>query len=232
MTISLSQSLGGGSPVTWALDWLDRAKLPITAENIQVAYSWEYSESGGGGGMWNPFNTTEPWPGATDFNSVGVKNYASRDDGLDALATVIHQRYYTNVVAHFMAGNDARATADAITASPWGTGYIVLRPVPGGGSIPPPQPHPNGDTVNLVGSPHKPTDPTRIAAAVWDPAHPNYVTLTNGASIAGDTPGAINRVWAPPVTVNHVGIGIALLPAGGGIFLQDSAGATFIGKWS
>lgn len=145
MTHSLAESLGGGSPVAWATDWLNVAGFPATPENIAVVYSWEWAESGGGGGMWNPLNTTQPWPGATNANSVGVKNYLSRLDGLRANAHVIHNGFYPVVVARFTMGNNAPATRDAITASPWGTKVLPLIPVPNG-----PHPTPPGGTVQLV----------------------------------------------------------------------------------
>jgi hypothetical protein len=127
VTRSLSESLGGGSPDQWALDFLARAGFEATPANVQVVVSWEYAESSGGGGMWNPLNTTQGgYPGETDFNSVGVKNYPTRDVGVQANARVIHNGYYPHVVERFLAGDDARATADAITASPWGTGHIEL----------------------------------------------------------------------------------------------------------
>lgn len=139
MTRSLSESLGGGTPDQWALDFLARASFPASPANVQVVVSWEYAESGSGGGMWNPLNTTQGgYVGETDFNVVGVKNYEVRSDGIDANARVIHNGYYPAVVGAFTAGNDARATADAIIASPWGTGYIALRGVP---QEPLPSPH-------------------------------------------------------------------------------------------
>lgn len=238
MTSSLSQSLGGGSPVIWAEDFCRIAAFPLTEPNLQVVYSWEYAESGGGGGLWNPLNTTEPWPGATDDNSVGVKNYASRADGLGATATVIHQHYYTAVVASFLNGSSALATKWLIEASPWGTRHIDLLPLP----LPPNAPLPGVDTMQLIASPHKATVPGRSPAAIWDPSRPNVVRLTNGASIAGDQPEFLERVWEPPLPPGTVGVGIAATvhrggfsngqPDGKGVFLQDSAGDTYIGTWS
>ena len=94
----------------------------------------------------------------------------------------------------------------------------------------------------LVASPHKPTLPGRSPAAVWDPAHPNQVTLTNGASIAGDRPSGDVRLWEPPIPPGCSGIGIAAtvhsgrlssgIPDGDGIFLQDNHGDTYRGVWS
>lgn len=234
MTRSLNETLHGESPESWAVAFLELAGFPVTSENLRAVVSWEYAESSGGGGDHNPLNTTQGgYPGETDFNSVGVKNYVHRSDGLNANAKVIHNGYYTAAVALFRAGNNARATCDAITRSPWGTGYITLRGAP-------PVPVPTtGVEMALVASPHKPTITGRTAAAVWNPAHPNEVILTNGASIAQDQPhGQGVRRWAPPLSPGRHGIGITAevgpdgKPNGKGIVLQDDAGGTFNGRWS
>lgn len=48
----------------------------------------------GGTARFNPWNTTEPWPGATEYNSAGVKNYPSAKAGIAAtLATLRNGRY-------------------------------------------------------------------------------------------------------------------------------------------
>jgi hypothetical protein len=184
--------------------------------------------------MWNPLNTTQDgYPGETNFNSVGVKNYASRADGLAANARVILNGYYPHVIDQFFTGTDPRATADAITASPWGTGHIDLR-----GPVAPPPVVAKGEPM-IVASPHKPTVQGRTAAATWSPDNPDVVILTNGASIARDVPSAFGtRTWRPPITVGAHGIGITPTigadgrPDGKGIMLQDSAFGTFIGLWS
>ena len=208
MTRSLQESLGGRSPDQWALDFLAAARFPATPANVQVVVSWEYAESGAGGGMWNPLNTTQGgYAGETDFNSVGVKNYARYVDGIAANARVIRNGYYGAAVASFTMGTDARRTADAITASPWGTGYIALR-----GVTPAPQPI-GAHEMQLIASPHKPSIAGRTAAAVWDPADPNVTVGAHGIGIA-PTVGPDGR------------------SDGKGVVLQDSAAGTFIGLWS
>lgn len=163
MTRSLEESLAGTSPTDWANDFLHRAGFPLTPSNVQVVYSWEYAESGGGGGMWNPLNTTQGgYAGESDFNSVGVKNYAVREDGIAANAKVIHNGYYPMVVGLFQLGNNAQAVVNAITASPWGTRHIQLLDVPG--------------------EPQKPTQPPVVPEKVhpqFRPALPIVATLAH-----------------------------------------------------
>lgn len=234
MTRNLAETLGGATPEQWAADFLRVAGFPLTPANVLVVVSWEYAESAGGGGMFNPLNTTQGgYVGETDFNSVGVKNYASYADGVAANARVIHNGYYRDAVTLFERGDDAPATAAAITASPWGTGPITLR---GTSSTPAPKPK---EATMLIASPHKPKLTGRTAAAVWDAEHPNRVLLTNGASIAHDVPdGNGRRTWAPHLPPGAHGIGIMASigkdgrPDGRGIVFQDDRGDTYDGRWS
>lgn len=234
MTRSLADSLAGHSPDAWALDFLAAARFAATPSNVRAVVSWEYAESGAGGGMYNPLNTTQGgYPGESDYNSVGVKNYARYVDGIAANARVIRNGFYDEPVRLFELSNDARAICDAITRSPWGTGYIALR---GTVTVPP---EPRKVEMALIASPHRPTLVGRVAAAVWSPDAPNRVLLTNGASIAHDVPlGAGKRSWSPPLPPGPSGIGIMATvgndgrPDGKGIVFQDSAGDTYIGLWS
>jgi hypothetical protein len=234
VTTSLAQSLGGRSPDQWALDFLAAAGFVARPEAIRAVVSWEYAESGAGGGMFNPLNTTQGgFAGETDFNSVGVKNFVRYADGVAANAQVIRNGYYPHLVYELGLGVDARAICDAVTASPWGTGYIALV-----GAQPAPQPSPKGEPM-LVASPHAPTLPGRVAAAYWAPGSPNVVLLTNGASIAHDVPGITGmRIWKPPVPAGATGIGIMATvghdgkPDGAGVVLQDDKGDTYTGLWS
>ena len=56
---------------------------------------------------------------------MGVKNYLSYADGLDANVKVINNGLYSNILAALPRGDDAHNVAQAITNSPWGTGALV-----------------------------------------------------------------------------------------------------------
>src|SRR5690242_5737591 len=71
----------------WATDLLNRLGLPVTAENIKALAAWAQAEGTKAG--FNPLATTQAMPGASSFNGVGVKNYASYADGLQATATTL-----------------------------------------------------------------------------------------------------------------------------------------------
>jgi hypothetical protein len=116
----------GVDPVQWAKDFLTRLGAPITASNVQAITAWEQAE--GTKASYNPLATTQSgFAGETQFNSVGVKNYMSYQDGLDANVKVINNGLYTNILAALQQGNDAMAVAKAVAASPWGTGTGVER---------------------------------------------------------------------------------------------------------
>jgi hypothetical protein len=78
-------------------------------------------------------------PGSTVFNSVGVRNYVSLDQGLAAARLTLQRGAttfgYGAVLASLDACNDAMATGQAINASSWCSGctggqyVIALIPV-------------------------------------------------------------------------------------------------------
>jgi len=114
----------GVDPVQWANDFLKRLNAPITSENVRAITAWEQAE--GTAARFNPLATTQGgFSGETIFNSVGVKNYTSYADGLDANVKVINNGLYSNILAALQRGDDAHAVAHAIANSPWGTGALV-----------------------------------------------------------------------------------------------------------
>src|SRR5258708_685461 len=54
--------------------------------------------------MWNSLNTTWLAVGATDYNSVHVKNYPYLSTGAHALASTLRQGYYASIVAGLRTG--------------------------------------------------------------------------------------------------------------------------------
>lgn len=87
------------------------------------------SESGpwGGvnqGGAYNPFDTTLPEPGASTYNSIGVKNYVSASQGLSATASTLEEPAYTNLLEKIRSGDSTLASLEeAENATPWGTTF-------------------------------------------------------------------------------------------------------------
>lgn len=115
---------GQFNQLTWARALLVAMRLPVTADNVAAITAWEMAE----GGHWyntayyNPLNTTQGMPGATVFNSVGVKAYTSWKQGLEATMITLKNGYYGGILDALRRGNDSTAVAAAVGASPWGTG--------------------------------------------------------------------------------------------------------------
>lgn len=72
------------------------------------------------GAAWNPLATTEPYPGATDWNSAGVKNYPTLQAGLNATKATLENGHYPGMLSGGSAGS-ASGYVDGCAASPWGT---------------------------------------------------------------------------------------------------------------
>ncbi len=109
----------------WALDLLGRLGMPKTRENVRVMVAWQLSE--GTEAAFNPLATTRDHPGATDFNSVGVKNYPDYEAGMQESIEALRNGLYDHILAALAQGNDANAVGRAIEDSRWGTGGLVLK---------------------------------------------------------------------------------------------------------
>jgi peptidoglycan hydrolase CwlO-like protein len=130
-SIALTGIMGQYTPQTWAQTLLKNLGVPVSQANVVAIVSWEMAE----GGHWfnsahfNPLNTTMPEPGATPMNSVGVQSYTSWAQGFTATIATLFNGNYAGVMAALEKGNDAQAVADAVAASPWGTGAFLVRPL-------------------------------------------------------------------------------------------------------
>jgi hypothetical protein len=71
----------------WAALFLPRIQAPVCGNNLVAMVAWQAQE--GTRVAWNPLATTRGMPGATTFNSVGVKNYSSLEEGLQATALTL-----------------------------------------------------------------------------------------------------------------------------------------------
>lgn len=116
----------------WSIALLREMKLPVTPDNIRFINAWQQAE--GTRASFNPLATTMRWNGATTFNSVGVRNYASYEDGIKATAATLRLGYYTTLVSAMRSGKSAVSIASNIDAlKTWGTGRGVLNVLTGGG---------------------------------------------------------------------------------------------------
>ena len=109
---------------------LTRLGAPVTDENIKFFEAWHTAESGafGGGAAFNPFNTTMKASDQTsNYNWVGVKNYTSKEEGIDATVRTLRLGYYRDIVNALRRGDDPMGAAVALAHSPWGTRDLVVK---------------------------------------------------------------------------------------------------------
>src|ERR1700757_5039949 len=77
---------------------------PITDNLLELCRLWQSFE--GGNAQWNPWNTTEQWSNTTDYNSAGVKNYSSENDGIAATPATLTNGYYPDIISAFHSNLD------------------------------------------------------------------------------------------------------------------------------
>jgi cell pole-organizing protein PopZ len=115
----------------FAHDLLSALGAPQTAENVRAIAAWAQAE--GTSAAFNPLATTETAPDATNFNGVGVKNYPTYAEGVQATVATLMNGRYSNILAALADGSSAQRVAQAIAQSPWGTGTRVLQVLQSGG---------------------------------------------------------------------------------------------------
>jgi hypothetical protein len=108
---------------------LDGIDAPHTDENFKFLYAWRKAESGKARN--NPFNTTQNMKNdsnISNYNSVGVKNYSSKNIGIDATVKTLTNGRYKCIVNGLKdnkgAENIAACSSDLKT---WGTGDLVSK---------------------------------------------------------------------------------------------------------
>lgn len=116
---------GSANEQQWAQAFLTMLNAPLTQQNVANIVAWENAE--GGIGHNNPLNTTQDEPGATIWNSAGVKIFPTMEEGLQANASVLldpaNAGYgYPAIVAALKQGDVSTAQFGQIVgASKWGT---------------------------------------------------------------------------------------------------------------
>lgn len=124
---------GKGMTITfgeWAGHFLRALGAPASRANLVVVVAWEtaeYTEA-----TWNPLATTMSMPGATTYNSHGVKNYSSMEQGIEATIKTLRRpgHGYERIVAGLLSSADSMSTGEAIRDSDWCRGcaggrYVV-----------------------------------------------------------------------------------------------------------
>jgi hypothetical protein len=105
----------------WAHAFLRVMGAPVCHENLVVTIAWQAQE--GTQAAWNPLATTHRMDGSTDFNSVGVQNFQSLEQGLQASKETVENGWdvyrYGAIIRSMRDCADPLDTARAIAASSW-----------------------------------------------------------------------------------------------------------------
>jgi hypothetical protein len=116
---------GSGAALTWAQQLLEALGAPLSQSNITFVYQWEESE--GGGGVYNPLNQGVV-PGNSSLTNSGnqygggAANYISWEAGIQGAVDYLHMSNYTGVYAALKAGNGQQAQ-QALFSSPWASSH-------------------------------------------------------------------------------------------------------------
>lgn len=99
--------------------------FPLTNNHVLAMLAWQAGENTKA--MHNPLATTIKWPRTSDFNTAGVKNFATFEDGLWASIATFAKPYYdaTRPVFERKDATDIELV-NAIASSPWGTGQAAV----------------------------------------------------------------------------------------------------------
>lgn len=120
-------ALTGPNANAWASEILQAIGAPATRANVSSMLAWFGHE--GGGGQNNPLNTTLSTSGATgSINSVGVKNYGTVNQGVQATAQTLTGGYPA-IVGALRAGGGLSNAGPQVSGelSTWsGGGYSSL----------------------------------------------------------------------------------------------------------
>lgn len=110
----------------WATDLLRALGNPSPDQNtVNWVIGWtDYETAPGQSASYNLLNTTLGAPGASNYNSVGVKNYSSYQQGIQANAATLEGGYYPSLLADLRSNNIADLINNpAVTQqiATWGT---------------------------------------------------------------------------------------------------------------
>ena len=117
-----------GTAGQWASDFLARmGQTDPTPEMLQIVSAWVACE--GTKARYNPLATTYDLPPNSNFNTVGVKNFESREQGIEASKRTLDGDFYGYArVRAAITANDADDLRWTLIDPlfPWGTGSVCL----------------------------------------------------------------------------------------------------------
>lgn len=117
----LAQRSGSLAFGRWAELFLRAIGAPACRSNLVLTVAWQVNEFTSA--RWNPLATTHTMPGSTAFNSVGVQNFVSLAQGLEATRITLEGGSpsfgYGAILDGLRSCADAATTALAVQASAW-----------------------------------------------------------------------------------------------------------------
>lgn len=110
--------------IPWASEILTRLGIPPNWERLTDMVMWQLAE----GGAWNgniarnnPLNTTYNMPDSIVINDVGVKAYATYEDGINATISTLKLGYYTTILTALINNAPQPIFANVVGRTLWGT---------------------------------------------------------------------------------------------------------------
>lgn len=108
-------------------NWIERLTgllaIPFKTDAETLLRAWAKAE--GGTASFNPLNTTYLLPGATEYNTDGVRNFPDPVTGLCATALTLANGDYPGILGDLQAGNHTAAEIvqrNEAEFDKWGTG--------------------------------------------------------------------------------------------------------------
>jgi peptidoglycan hydrolase-like protein with peptidoglycan-binding domain len=108
---------------------------PVTKNTLTFFFAWRKAEHGAC--AFNPFATTQPYGASTKFNTAGVRNYQSEEDGIAATIKTLLNGYYTDLVNRLRSDLDPIEIASSLDLNIWGSHQLPLKVLTGGSVNPP-----------------------------------------------------------------------------------------------
>lgn len=104
----------------FAIEVYKKLEAPVNTARINFGVTWAAFENTEATN--NPWATTEPFEGSSDFNEAGVKNYATFENGVDATVETLLLPAYEHFVT-LLRNPDVSVMEllNALDGSPWGS---------------------------------------------------------------------------------------------------------------
>jgi cell wall-associated NlpC family hydrolase len=217
----------------WQQQILGALKAPPTPQNLSALNAWQRAE--GGSATNNPFNTTLGVPGATSYNSVGVRNYQTPQQGIQATIDTLTSPTYASgyqPIINALRKSNPQAFVSAISGSPWGTSGRLVGQILGqapGSSVPPSTPPGgtlSGSSPSLVNQPPAPVlgAPNLALGVLGGLQSHNLVGGIMGALTFGRAAASAGPPVSTPVAQGRaVGVRNATTPNGTNVEIQGKA---------